>query len=128
MRRLGLGDRVRLLGPLSRDAVLELFHAADGTVLSSGWENFPHSVVESLAVGTPVVATAVGGVAEVVQDGENGLPSPGDPAALAAAIERFAGDEELRRRLRAAAAPSVESYGVAAVFADLEATLQRVAR
>jgi glycosyltransferase involved in cell wall biosynthesis len=128
VRRLGLGDRVRLLGPLSRDGVLELFHAADGTVLSSGWENFPHSVVESLAVGTPVVATAVGGVAEVVHDGENGLlVPPGDPAALAAAIERFAGDEELRRRLRAAAAPSVESYGVAAVFADLEATLQRVA-
>jgi glycosyltransferase involved in cell wall biosynthesis len=129
VRRLGLGDRVRLLGPLSRDAVLELFHAADGTVLSSGWENFPHSVVESLAVGTPVVATAVGGVAEVVHDGENGLlVPPGDPAALAAAIGRFAADEELRQRLRAAAAPSVASYGVDVVFADLEATLKRVAR
>ena len=129
VRRLGLGERVRLLGPLSRDGVLELFHAADGTVLSSGWENFPHSVVESLAVGTPVLATAVGGVAEVVRDGENGLLVPtGDPAALAAAITRFAGDEELRRRLRAAAAPSVESYRVDAVFAELEATLERVAR
>ena len=129
VRRLGLEDRVRLLGPLSRDSVLELFHAADGTVLSSGWENFPHSVVESLAVGTPVLATDVGGVAEVVRDGENGLlVPPGDPAALAAAIDRFAGDEDLRRRLRAAAAPSVESYGVDAVFAELEATLRRVAR
>ena len=37
------------------------------------WENFPHTVVESLAVGTPVIATAVGGVPEVVKDGENGL-------------------------------------------------------
>ena len=129
VRRLGLGDRVRLLGPLSRDAVLELFHAADGTVLSSGWENFPHSVVESLAVGTPVLATAVGGVAEVVRDGENGLLVPtGDPAALASAIRRFADDEELRRRLRAAAAPSVEDFSADVVFADLEATLQRVAR
>jgi glycosyltransferase involved in cell wall biosynthesis len=129
VRRLGLEDRVRLLGPLSRDGVLELFHAADGTVLSSGWENFPHSVVESLAVGTPVLATDVGGVAEVVRDGENGLlVAPGDAAALAAAIGRFAGDEDLRRRLRAAAAPSVEPYGVQAVFAELEATLQRVAR
>jgi glycosyltransferase involved in cell wall biosynthesis len=128
-RRLGLGDRVRLLGPLSRDRVLELFHAADGTVLSSGWENFPHSVVESLAVGTPVVATAVGGVAEVVRDGENGLLVPaGDAAALADAIERFASDEELRRRLRAAAAPSVESYSAPAILGELEATLERVAR
>ena len=129
VRRLGLGDRVQLLGPLSRDDVLELFHAADGTVLSSGWENFPHSVVESLAVGTPVVATAVGGVAEVVRDGENGLlVPPGDPDALAEAIRRFAGDAELRRRLREAAAPSVASYGVDVLFADLEETLQRVAR
>jgi glycosyltransferase involved in cell wall biosynthesis len=129
VREHGLADRVRLLGPVSRDAVLELFHAADGTVLSSGWENFPHSVVESLAVGTPVLATAVGGVAEVVRDGENGLLVPaGDPAALAAAIGRFAHDEELRERLRADAAPSVESYGVDALFADLEATLRRVAR
>jgi glycosyltransferase involved in cell wall biosynthesis len=129
VRRLGLGDRVRLLGSLSRDGVLELFHAADGTVLSSGWENFPHSVVESLAVGTPVLSTAVGGVAEVVRDGENGLLVPTeDPAALASAIQRFADDDELRRRLRAAAAPSVESYSVDAIFADLEATLQRVAR
>ena len=129
VRRLELGDRVRLLGPLSRDGVLELFHAADGAVLSSGWENFPHSVVESLAVGTPVIATAVGGVAEVVHDRENGLlVPPGDAGALADAMRDFASDEELRRRLRAAAAPSVESYGVAAVFADLEATLQRVSR
>ena len=46
--------------------MLELFRAADASILSSSWENFPHGVVESLAVGTPVIATAVGGVAEVV--------------------------------------------------------------
>jgi glycosyltransferase involved in cell wall biosynthesis len=129
VNRLGLNERVRLLGPLDRDGVLELFHAADGTVLSSAWENFPHSVVESLAVGTPVIATAVGGVAEVLRDGENGLlVPPGDPGALATAIGRFAADGELRRRLRAAAAPSVEAYGVDVLFADLETTLRRVAR
>ena len=129
VRERELEARVRLLGALDRDAVLELFHAADATVLSSSWENFPHSVVESLAVGTPVLATAVGGVAEVVRDGKNGLlVPPGDPSALAAAIERFAGDEGLRRRLRAAAAPSVEAYGVEALFAGLEATLGAAAR
>ena len=50
--------------------------AADASLLSSAWENFPHTVVEALAVGTPVIATAVGGVPEVVHDGENGLLVP----------------------------------------------------
>ena len=79
-----------------------MFAAADASILSSSWENFPHSVVESLAVGTPVIATRVGGVAEVVEDGVNGLLVPvGDADALAAAVRRFFADEELRERLRA---------------------------
>ena len=45
-------------------------------VLSSAWENLPHAAVEALAVGTPVVATAVGGVPEVVHDDVNGLLVP----------------------------------------------------
>src|SRR5207248_1905527 len=69
----------RFLGPLPRTKVLELFAAADASLLSSSWENFPHAVVEALAVGTPVISTRVGGVAEVVHDGVNGLlVEPGD--------------------------------------------------
>ena len=93
----GLDDRVRTLGRLPRTDVLDLFAAADASVLSSSWENFPHSVVESLAVGTPVIATRAGGVVEVVEDGVNGLLVPvGDAVALAAAIRRFFADEGLR--------------------------------
>ena len=93
LERLG---HARFLGPLHRQGVLELFRAGDAALLSSVWENFPHSVVEALAVGTPVIATRTGGVAEVVRDGENGLlVEPGDLAGLTAAIERFFGDEEL---------------------------------
>ena len=126
---LGLSARVRLLGALPRARVVELFAAADASILSSTWENFPHTVVEALAVGTPVIATATGGVGEVVHDGENGLLVPvGDSAALGAAIRRYFGDEELRRRLRAAAASSVEEYSPERIFAQLEQTLQRVAR
>ena len=99
---LGLGERVRFLGAQPRERVVELFAAADASILSSSWENFPHTVVEALAAGTPVLATATGGVAEVVHDGENGLLVPlGDAVALAGAIRRFFGDEELRERLRA---------------------------
>jgi glycosyltransferase involved in cell wall biosynthesis len=109
--RLGLGDRVRLLGAVPREQVLDVFAAADASILSSSWENFPHSVVESLAVGTPVIATRAGGVAEVVQDGVNGLlVEVGDTAGLAAAVERYFADETLRARLRENAGPSVAAY------------------
>jgi len=106
----------RFLGPLSRGRVLELFAAADAVLLCSAWENFPHVLVEALAVGTPVIATSVGGVAEVVRDGENGLlVPPGDPAALSEAISRFFSSEPLAAALRAAAAPSVARFGPAKV-------------
>jgi glycosyltransferase involved in cell wall biosynthesis len=126
---LGLDDRVRFLGSVSRDAVLRLFRAADASVLSSAWENFPHTVVEALAVGCPVIATAVGGVPEVVRDGENGLlVPPGDPAALAAAVWRFFSDAALRERLATAAPGSVAGHTEEAVFSAIEAELERWAR
>jgi glycosyltransferase involved in cell wall biosynthesis len=127
-RELGLGERVRFLGPRPRRQVVELFRAADAAILTSSWENFPHTVVEALAVGTPVLALEAGGVSEVVRDGVNGLVVPaGDTGALAEAVRRFFADGELRRRLRAAAAPSVAQYSVESVFGELESTLARVA-
>ena len=126
---LGLAGRARFLGPQSRERVLELFRAADAVVLSSSWENFPHTVVEALAAGTPVLATTTGGVAEVVRDGENGLLVPaGDADALGEAIRRFFADADLRERLRAASAPSVSRYAPDAVYGQLEEILRRCAR
>jgi glycosyltransferase involved in cell wall biosynthesis len=126
---LGLDERVRFLGALPRARVVELFAAADASILSSMWENFPHTVVEALAVGTPVLATASGGVGEVVHDGENGLLVPlGDSQALGAALRRYFEEDGLRDRLRAAAAPSVAEYAPERIFAQLEEALQRVAR
>ena len=123
---LGLGGRVRLLGAQPRARVVELFAAVDASILSSSWENFPHTVVEALAAGTPVLATATGGVAEVVHEEENGLLVPvGDVGALAGAIRRFFDDDELRRRLRAASAGSVADYAPDRVFTQLEETLLR---
>ena len=129
VHELDLGGRVRFLGAQPRARVLELFAAADAALLSSSWENFPHSVVEALAVGTPVIATAAGGVGEVVRDGDNGLlVAPDDAPALADAIERYFADEELRARLRAAAAPSVVKYAPDRVFDRLEQKLLEATR
>ena len=128
-RELGIADRVAFLGALPREQIVELFHAADATILSSSWENFPHTVVEALAVGTPVLAMAVGGVSEVLHDGVNGLVvAAGDTDALTEAVRRYFADDELRGRLRAAAAPSVAAYAPERVFGELEQTLQRVVR
>ncbi|HZT15364.1 MAG TPA: glycosyltransferase family 4 protein [Gaiellaceae bacterium] len=117
LERLG---HARLLGPLPRRGVLELFRAGDVSILSSAWENFPHGAVESLAAGTPVVATDVGGVREVVRDGENGLlVPPGDADALARALRRAVGEAGLLERLRAAAAPSVAELAADRVYGRL---------
>lgn len=123
---LGLEGRVRFLGAVPREQVLRLFGAADASVLSSAWENLPHTVVEALAVGCPVIATAVGGVPEVVRDGVNGLlVPPGDPEALRDAIERFFADDELRRQLAEAARAAVADHSEGVVFARIEAELER---
>ena len=128
-QELGIAERVTFLGSQPRSRVVELFRAADATILSSSWENFPHTVVEALAVGTPVLAMEAGGVSEVVQDGVNGLLVPaGDSAGLADAVRRYFSDAELRERLRAAAVSSVAAYAPERVFGELESTLRRVAR
>lgn len=106
---LGVSDRVRFLGAGTRDDVLRLFRAADAVLVTSAWENLPHTVLEALAVGTPVIATAVGGIPEVVVDGENGLlVPPHDVDAIAAAVARLVREEDLRRALAAAAPGSVD--------------------
>ena len=127
--KLGLDGRARFLGAQPRSVVFELLRAADGALLTSNWENFPHMVVEALAVGTPVLATSVGGVSEIVRDGENGLLVPaGDAAAVARAIERYFEDAELRERLRAAAGSSVEVFAADRIYERLEQVLERASR
>ena len=98
IRQLGIGERVHLLG--ERRDVPELLADADVFVLSSASEGMPVSVLEAMAAGLPVVGSRVGGVPELVVDGETGLlVEPGDPDELAAAIGRLLADRELRRRL-----------------------------
>jgi glycosyltransferase involved in cell wall biosynthesis len=96
----GVAD-VDLLG--KRNDVLEQLADSDVFALWSRSEGMPMSVVEAMAVGLPVVASAVGGIPELVQDGITGLLiATGDEAALAEALDRLLQDPELRRRLGAA--------------------------
>jgi glycosyltransferase involved in cell wall biosynthesis len=85
--------------------------------------------VEALSVGVPMVATAVGGVPEVVHDGENGLlVRPNAPEELAAAIRRLLEEPGLRDRLAAAAKTSVEAISSDAIYGRLEALLAEAAQ
>ncbi|MEO8520141.1 MAG: glycosyltransferase [Acidobacteriota bacterium] len=86
----GLGGIVQFLG--HRDDVPALLAAADLFVLPSRSEAFPNGAIEAMAAGLPVVACAVGGLVDLIDPGVTGLlVSPGDAAALAAAIARLAG-------------------------------------
>jgi len=113
-RELGVEDRVRLLGTRSREQVAELMRAADLFVLSSYHENLPVVLIEAQASGLPAVATAVGGVPELVDSEAGLLVPPGDPTALATAIRATVRDRDgydaaaLHRRAE-------ERYGYAAI-------------
>lgn len=122
--RLGLGDRFRLLG--YRDDALRLLAGADLFVLASGHEGLPVAVMEAFALGVPVVATAVGGLTEVVTDGVDGLlVPPGDPTALAGAVRRAA-DPSTRARLAAGAGAAGDRFAAAPAVRRIEAVYDRV--
>jgi glycosyltransferase involved in cell wall biosynthesis len=93
---LGLAERVRFLG--IRPDIASLMNAADAYAMSSRWEGMPLVLQEAAAVGLPVVATDVGGNAEVVCQGESGYLVPAkDPPALAAAMLEVMGLSPSRR-------------------------------
>lgn len=106
VRRRGLGSRVRLLG-LRRD-LERVLPAFDLFLHTSAMEGFPNSVMEAMAAGLPVVATAAGGTPELVLEGETGFLAPvGDVERLAERASALLADPERRRRMGEAGARRV---------------------
>lgn len=117
-----LTGRVRFSGQLPAEKVRRLMKAADAVVLYSAYEGLSHTLLESLQVGTPVLASAVGGNAEVVQDGINGLLAPhvdiaGLRAGIAALLER-------RAELAANTRLGLEKFSFEAMVAATDAALR----
>lgn len=95
---LGLTGRVRFLG--QRMDVGAILSASQAFLLISNWEGFPLSILEAMRAGLPVIASAVGGVDEAVQDGRTGFLVPrGEAAALRDRLTRLLVDADLRGRL-----------------------------
>jgi D-inositol-3-phosphate glycosyltransferase len=110
--KLGISERTRFVGAVPHEELPAYYSAADVSVMPSSYESFGLVAVESLACGTPVVATRVGGLTSIVRDGETGLLVPWRDAELfAERLQRVLQDEPLRARLARQARDSVLGYG-----------------
>jgi glycosyltransferase involved in cell wall biosynthesis len=117
---LQLGDAVRFLGYLDDSSVAAA--AADLAILASDNEGTPVALIEAAAAGRPAVATAVGGVPEVVVPGAGLLAPAGDHAALAAAVVRLASDGDLRAQMGTRAREHVRrTFTIERLLRDVEA-------
>lgn len=109
--QLGLENTVEFVGAAQQSGVLKWWRRATVGVLTSESEGMPVSLMEAAACGVPVVATAVGGVPELVLDGVTGLlTQPGDSLGLAVALERLLRDPETAARMGAAARRRAEEH------------------
>jgi len=109
--RLAVADRVEFLG--YRDDISELLPACDIAVASSLREGLPVNIMEAMASGLPVVATANRGHRELVHDGINGfIVAPGDAAGFALRMEELAADAALRKRMGEQSLALVAAYSV----------------
>jgi glycosyltransferase involved in cell wall biosynthesis len=125
---LGLADRVHFLGP--RADVPDLLNAMDIFVLPSYSEGLSLALLEAMAAGKPVIATAVGGTPEVVTDGVNGLLiPPRDAGALAGALERLLADPAWAKELGAHARAHVrERYSLDRLGREMNEIYEQLAR
>lgn len=97
--KLGIADRVRFLGFVTEDEVVDELRTADLFVLPSFVEGLPVSAMEAMAIGVPVIATNIAGTSELIEDGRTGLLiRPSDAEALADAIVRMIKDHAFRLR------------------------------
>ncbi|MCC7104072.1 MAG: glycosyltransferase [Chloroflexi bacterium] len=109
--RLGLAN-VRFEGAVEQEQLAHYYNAADVTVMPSTYESFGLVAAESLACGTPVVASRVGGLRTIVQDGRTGILIPWrDPRLFAAKIDLLLTNPDLRRSMRAAAVQAMQQLG-----------------
>ncbi len=126
-RELGLDKMVIFLGKRSQDSLPYYYSAADAVVMPSHYELFGMVALEAMACGTPVVASQVGGLAFLVQDGVTGFSVPDDdPQTLGERLIQIISDAELRERLGKQAAEYAAQYAWGKITPGVVALYQNV--
>jgi D-inositol-3-phosphate glycosyltransferase len=125
---LGLLDLVAFLGARDQDTLQYYFSAADVLVMPSHYESFGMVALEAMACGTPVIASDVGGLQELVKDNKTGIRvKANDPNALAKAIERLMDNDVLRRRMGHRASCYAEDFSWSKIVDKLLAVYREIA-
>lgn len=123
---LGLSDRVTFTGKLPQADMFNYVKASDAFVLNTSYEGFSHQILETMALGTPIITTAVGGNVEAIRNHENGiLVAPGALQSLKEAIIGLLGDSEAGERLARAAKKDVAAFTDEVMLEKLAAALKR---
>lgn len=111
MRQLELERNVYLVGKVPQATLFEYMREASVFAQNTGYEGFPHQILEALSLGVPVVTTDIGGNKEMMKNDENGLLVPyNDKHALASAIERILRDEGLAEKFRSNGRATVAKF------------------
>lgn len=108
------------------DDILERMAGADAFLLPSKWEGMPMTIIEAMGTGLPVIAARVGGVPDMVSDGESGLLIAPTAEALAQAVERLIKDERLRERLGTQAKQDARRFSIEAMARGYEQLYARL--
>jgi N-acetyl-alpha-D-glucosaminyl L-malate synthase BshA len=125
VRQFNLGDCVEFAGQIPNEQVPQYLAAADIFILPSLSEGFPNVVLEAMAVGLPVVASRVGGLPEIIEEGENGfLVEPKKPEQIADRTLLLLGNDQLRIRISRNNRAKAKGYSLEAVVDRLEEIYQ----
>ncbi|MDO8579541.1 MAG: glycosyltransferase family 4 protein [bacterium] len=125
-RAFGLGDRVIFTDRLIQQKVFEYVKAADLFVLNTSYEGFSHQIIETMALGTPVITTAVGGNSEIIRNNENGiLISPGAKESLLEATVGLLLDPKRAESLAEIAKRDVEKFTDEMMLSNIAKELQK---
>ncbi|MFI8567026.1 glycosyltransferase [Rhodococcus sp. NPDC078407] len=127
--RLGVRDRVRFVGQVSRENMPSLLRSADTVVCAPWYEPFGIVPLEAMACGVPVVASAVGGLLDTVVDGRTGtLVPPRDALSVANAVNRLLADHSLRQSCSAEAQQRAHRYSWSRIADDTVRVYSRILR